>query len=97
MIRLFYTILFLSLFLGSYAQQLLISGKLIDETKQPAIGSSILLLNAKDSSFIKGTTTDVGGLFKLDNTSSSIYIISINRFGNNCFKTKFNKFKRNYC
>ena len=81
MIRLFYTILFLSLFLGSYAQQLLISGKLIDETKQPAIGSSILLLNAKDSSFIKGTTTDVGGLFKLDNTSSSIYIIKILSMG----------------
>jgi hypothetical protein len=40
------------------AQTFSVSGKLIDEAKQAAIGSSVLLLKS-DSSFIKGTTTDI--------------------------------------
>lgn len=80
MFRFLYTILFLILLTGSFAQ-LNISGKLIDENKQPAIGSSVLLLNTKDSSFIKGTTTDINGLFNLDNINSNTYILKILSLG----------------
>ncbi len=80
MLRFFHTIVFCNLVFGSFAQ-LTISGKLIDEAKQPAIGSSVLLLNTKDSSFIKGTTTDINGLFNLENNNSNTYILKILSLG----------------
>lgn len=62
------------------AQTFSVSGKLIDETKQPAIGSSVFLLKT-DSSFIKGTTTDIEGQFKLENINSNNYILKILSLG----------------
>lgn len=62
------------------AQTFPISGKLIDENKQPAIGSSVILLSS-DSVFVKGTTTNVDGLFKLENVSPSNYILKVLNLG----------------
>ncbi len=57
-----------------------LNGKLIDEYKQPAIGSSVFLLKT-DSSFIKGTATDVEGQFNLENINSDNYILKILSLG----------------
>ena len=62
------------------AQTFTINGKLIDEYKQPAIGSSVFLLKT-DSSFIKGTATDVEGQFNLENINSDNYILKILSLG----------------
>ncbi len=62
------------------AQTYTVSGKLVDENKQAAIGASVLLLKT-DSSFIKGTTTDIEGAYKLDGIISSSYIIKILSLG----------------
>jgi outer membrane receptor protein involved in Fe transport len=62
------------------AQTFSVSGKLIDENKQPAIGSSVFILKT-DSSFIKGTTTDVDGQFNLENINSDNYILKILSLG----------------
>jgi len=62
------------------AQTFFVSGKLIDEKKQASIGSSVILLKS-DSSFLKGTTTDVDGLFKLENINSNNYILKILSLG----------------
>jgi hypothetical protein len=62
------------------AQTFTINGKLIDEAKQPAIGSSVFLLKT-DSSFIKGTTTDLNGQFNLENINSDNYILKILSLG----------------
>ena len=62
------------------AQTFTINGKLIDEDKQPAIGSSVFLLKT-DSSFIKGTATDVEGQFNLENINSDNYILKILSLG----------------
>ncbi|MBK6985734.1 MAG: TonB-dependent receptor [Bacteroidetes bacterium] len=62
------------------AQTFTINGKLIDEAKQPAIGSSVFLLKT-DSSFVKGTTTDVDGQFNLENINSDNYILKILSLG----------------
>jgi len=62
------------------AQTFSVSGKLIDETKQAAIGSSVLLLKS-DSSFVKGTTTDIEGQFKIEQINPSNYIIKILSLG----------------
>ncbi len=62
------------------AQTFSLSGKLIDETKQASIGSSVILLKT-DSSFVKGTTTDIEGQFKLENINSDNYILKILSLG----------------
>lgn len=61
-------------------QSLKLNGKLVDENKQPAIGSSVLLLNT-DSSLVKGTTADVEGNFVIENISSKNYILKIMSLG----------------
>lgn len=71
------------------AQTTQISGRILDEKKQPSFGSAIFLLSQSDSSLIKGTTSDLDGQFKLDgiNTNSS-YIIKITSLGyNTIFKS----------
>ena len=77
---LIYIIISFSVFSKLIAQQYNISGKLIDENKQAAIGSSVILLKS-DSSFFKGTTTDTEGQFKLENISSNNYILKILSLG----------------
>ena len=80
MLKIFY--IFSLLISGSvlFGQSYKLNGKLIDEAKQPAIGSSIFLLKT-DSSFIKGTTTDVDGQFNLENINSDNYILKILSLG----------------
>lgn len=75
-----YIILCLCSFSFSRAQTFSVSGKLIDETKQASIGSSVILLKT-DSSFVKGTTTDIEGQFKLENINSDNYILKILSLG----------------
>ena len=87
MLKLFYFICLFSLLTTIKAQSVVISGKLIDETKQPAIGSSILLLNSQDSSLTKGTTTDIDGNFNIENIAvNQKYILKILSLG---YKTQF--------
>ncbi|MBK8367398.1 MAG: TonB-dependent receptor [Bacteroidetes bacterium] len=80
MLKIFY--IFSLLISGSVllGQSYKLNGKLIDETKQPAIGSSVFVLKT-DSSFIKGTTTDVDGQFNLENINSDNYILKILSLG----------------
>lgn len=80
MLKIFY--IFSLLISGSVllGQSYKLNGKLIDEAKQPAIGSSVFLLKT-DSSFIKGTTTNVDGQFNLENINSDNYILKILSLG----------------
>jgi hypothetical protein len=75
-----YILLCICLSLFSRAQTYSISGNLLDETKQAAIGSSIILLNS-DSTFLKGTTTDINGKYKIENITSNNYILKILSLG----------------
>ena len=75
-----YLVLFICSLSFLRAQTFLIEGKLIDENKQGSIGSSVILLKP-DSSFMKGTTTDADGNFKLENITSNNYILKILSLG----------------
>src|SRR4051812_27022957 len=69
---------------GAYSQSITIKGNIIDETKQAAIGTSLLLLNPTDSSLFKGTVTDIDGNFRLENIpANSVYILKILSLGYN--------------
>lgn len=84
---LFFTIVLFAF--SGLAQETLLQGKLTDENKQPAIGASVLLLNAKDSSLIKGTTSDLNGSFVIENiVGNKTYLVKILSLG---YKTVFRK------
>ena len=83
MLKFLYTFIFFVSFANAFSQVQPISGKLIDESKQASIGSSIFLLNIKDSSFVKGAITNVEGFFKIDDIASNSYILKIVSLGYN--------------
>ena len=83
MLRYLFSFIFFILFANTFSQVQTISGNLIDETKQAAIGSSVFLLNIKDSSFVKGTVTDVDGFFKIEDVTSNSYFLKILSVGYN--------------
>jgi hypothetical protein len=83
MLKFLYTFIFFVSFANAFSQVQTISGKLIDESKQAAIGSSVFLLNAKDSSFVKGTVADIDGFFKIENILANSYVLKIVSLGYN--------------
>jgi hypothetical protein len=83
MLKFLSTFIFFVSFANAFSQVQSISGKLIDESKQTSIGSSVFLLNIKDSSFVKGAVTDVDGFFKIENIASNSYILKIVSLGYN--------------
>jgi outer membrane receptor protein involved in Fe transport len=83
MLKFLYTFVFFVSFANTFSQVQTISGKLIDESKQASIGSSVFLLNAKDSSFVKGTVADIDGFFKIENILANSYVLKIVSLGYN--------------
>jgi outer membrane receptor protein involved in Fe transport len=83
MLKFLYTFVFFVSFANAFSQVQTISGKLIDESKQAAIGSSVFLLNAKDSSFVNGTVADIDGFFKIENILANSYVLKIVSLGYN--------------
>ena len=81
MLKFFYTCSLFFLFANAFAQMHSISGKLVDESKQGLIGTSVFLLNTKDSSFVKGTVTNAEGFFKIEQVESHSYVLKIASLG----------------
>lgn len=65
-LKFIYIFFLISVFNVVFGQNFNIKGKLLDEKRQSANDSSIILLNA-DSSVVKGTTADVNSSFILEN------------------------------
>jgi hypothetical protein len=68
-------------FIKTTAQTVTLKGKLLDETRQPAIGASVLLLNPGDSVMVKGTVTDIDGIYILNVEPQRKYILKILSLG----------------
>jgi hypothetical protein len=68
-------------FIKTNAQTVTIKGKLLDENRQPAIGASVLLLNPGDSVMVKGTVTDIDGMYSLTAEAQRKYILKILSLG----------------
>lgn len=79
--RKFLVIGLLVAFIKTTAQTVTLKGKLLDETKQPAIGASVLLLNPGDSVMVKGTVTDIDGTYILNAEPQRTYILKILSLG----------------
>lgn len=57
-----------------------IEGKITEQQNEPAIGASVILLKT-DSSFVKGTTTNENGDFKITDIASANYILKVSYLG----------------
>ncbi|MES2131497.1 MAG: TonB-dependent receptor [Bacteroidota bacterium] len=79
--RKLFTILLFATLLSANAQTITIKGRLLDETKQPAIGASVLLLNPGDSILVKGTVTDIDGNYVLQSEPQRKYILKVMSLG----------------
>ena len=68
-------------FLFISAQNLSISGQIVDQTNQSLVGANVVLLQPKDSAFIKGTSTDIDGKFMIEEIKPGKLLIKISYIG----------------
>jgi Outer membrane protein beta-barrel family/CarboxypepD_reg-like domain len=64
----------------SFAQQN-VFGKILDDKKQGLPFANVLILNTKDSSFVKGNVADVDGNFTIPQVPSKQYLLNITAIG----------------
>lgn len=74
--------LLLALFAFQFCQaQNSIHGSVVDENRQPLSGASVLLLNATDSSLVKGSVTAKNGSFLFEQVHAGTYLIASSYVG----------------
>ncbi|MCU0471429.1 MAG: outer membrane beta-barrel protein [Arcicella sp.] len=72
----------LLLFSGAaVAQTQPIAGRVIDDKQQAVSFANVLLLNTKDSSFVKGNVADVDGNFTIEQVTANTYLLSVTAVG----------------
>lgn len=71
----------LILFTFSLSAQSTITGKVLNSQQQPLEFVNVLLLNAADSSLVKGNVTDANGLYLLKNIAANDYLLSVMMIG----------------
>ncbi len=60
-----------------------ISGRILDGAGEPLIEATVKLLNSRDSSYVKGTSSDIDGRYYLKNVVNGKYIIQYTYIGYN--------------
>lgn len=85
--RCFIIIYFLLFVSAAKAQFISLSGNVIDERKEGAVGVSVILLHPKDSSLVQGAVTDVNGNFIINDAKTNTpYVVKLMSMG---YKTIF--------
>ncbi len=76
-------LLLLYLFFTSFAQaqNLSISGEIIEKENNPAAFATVTVLKPLDSSIVSGTASDIDGKFRLENLAPNKYILKIKYIG----------------
>ncbi|MFP4844533.1 TonB-dependent receptor domain-containing protein [Winogradskyella sp. PE311] len=80
-------VLFALSFVG-IAQDFSISGKVVDANNNPIEFANVVVFSGTENDFLKGTSTDEFGFFKLDDLDSANYLIKISYIGFNPFEQK---------
>ncbi len=76
-----FTFLYLLLLSASALAQSKLRGKALDEKQQPLSFANVVLLNAKDSSLVNGSTTDSTGAFEFSASTIGAHILSVSLMG----------------
>ena len=66
---------------STLSAQTLLKGRVLDEQQKPLSYANVLLLQAKDSSLVKGAVTDDAGLFAIEAVPEGTYLISGSMLG----------------
>lgn len=82
-IKKYFLPLILSLLCTTGMQAANIFGRVTDASGEPLVEATIKLLNARDSSFVKGSTSDIEGRFRLNNVNNGKFIIQYTYIGYN--------------
>lgn len=83
-------ILILSVGYFSNAQEIRISGRVIDQQENPIYFANIVLLNSNDSILVQGTSTNEDGTFALESLHSGNYILQASYIGYILYSTSLN-------
>lgn len=83
-------ILILSVGYFSNAQEIRISGRVIDQQENPIYFANIVLLNPNDSILVQGTSTNEDGTFALESLHSGNYILQASYIGYILYSTSLN-------
>jgi Outer membrane protein beta-barrel family/CarboxypepD_reg-like domain len=84
----FFTIIFFLISLGTTFAQQKVAGRVLDEKKQPSPFANVLILNTKDSSFVKGNVADIEGNFSISQLISKQYLLQVTAVGYQKFYQK---------
>ena len=87
-LRLYFSTILFALSFVAFAQEFSISGKVVDANSNAVELANVVVLGEDGTKFLKGTSTDINGFFKLNNLSSTIYILKITFIGYEEFEQK---------
>ncbi|WP_296383435.1 outer membrane beta-barrel family protein [Winogradskyella sp.] len=87
-LRLYFSTIFFVLPFTVFAQDFSISGKVVDSNNNPIEFANVIIFIENENEFLKGTSTDDKGFFKLDKLDSTIYVIKIRFIGLEEFEQK---------
>ncbi|MFK7832185.1 MAG: TonB-dependent receptor [Winogradskyella sp.] len=83
MVRLPYylSIFLLTLCFTAFAQDFSVSGKVVDANSNAIVLANVVVLAEDGNSFVKGTSTDDKGIFKINNLPAETYFIKVSFIG----------------
>lgn len=84
----FFTFIFFLLSIGTIFAQQKVAGRVLDEKKQPSPFANVLILNTKDSSFVKGNVADIEGNFSIPQLAPKQYLLQVTAVGYQKFYQK---------
>ena len=87
-LRIYLSLLLLLLSFTVFAQGFSVSGKVVDANSTAIELANVVILAEEGTEFLKGTSTDEKGYFKLNDLSSATYIIKISFIGYEEFEQK---------
>ncbi len=87
-LRLYLGVMFFASSFFAFAQEFSISGKVVDSNNNPIEFTNVIIFIENESEFLKGTSTDDQGFFKLDKLTSATYVVKISFIGLEEFEQK---------
>jgi len=82
------SVILFTLCFAVFAQDFSVSGKVMDLNNNPIELANVIILTEDDNDFLKGTSTDDKGFFKLERLAAATYVIKISFIGFEEFEQK---------
>ena len=87
-LRYYLSVMLITLCFAVFAQDFSVSGKVMDSNSNPVELANVIVLTEDGNDFLKGTSTDDKGFFKLGNLDAATYVIKISFIGFEEFEQK---------